>query len=55
MEKTHKSKLSSRFKRHLSGKRVICLDIPDNYTYMQEELVQLLQAKVLRHLPQLKP
>ena len=24
MEKTHKARLSSRFRRHLNGKRVIC-------------------------------
>jgi len=53
MEKSHRSKLSSRFKKHLSGKRVICLDIPDDYQYMQPELVQLLKTKVLRHLPNL--
>jgi predicted protein tyrosine phosphatase len=32
MEKTHLSKLRSRFKRQLRGdQRVICLDIPDDY------------------------
>lgn len=50
MEKTHRSKLSAKFKRHLDGKRVICLDIPDDYEYMQAELVQLLLAKVSRFL-----
>jgi len=50
MEKTHKSKLSSRFKRHLNGKRVICLDIPDEYEYMQPELIKLLELKAGRFL-----
>jgi predicted protein tyrosine phosphatase len=45
MEKAHRSKLSKRFKRHLNGKRVICLDIPDEYDFMQPELVRLLEAK----------
>lgn len=45
MEKAHRSKLSKRFKRHLNGKRVICLDIPDDYEFMQPELVRLLEAK----------
>jgi predicted protein tyrosine phosphatase len=45
MEKAHKNRLSTRFKRHLNGKRVICLDIPDDYDYMQPELVKLLEAK----------
>ncbi len=50
MEKTHRNKLSARFKIHLNGKRVICLDIPDDYEYMQPELVKLLVAKAGRFL-----
>jgi len=45
MEKTHRNRLAKRFQRHLNGKRVICLDIPDEYDYMQPELVSLLEAK----------
>lgn len=51
MERAHRSKLSTRFKRHLNGQRVICLDIPDNYAYMDPALVSLLLAKVPRFLP----
>lgn len=43
MEKVHRSRLS---KRHLNGKRIVCLDIPDDYDYMQPELVRLLEKKV---------
>lgn len=50
MEKVHKKRLSSKFSAHLRGKRVICLDIPDEYDYMQPELIQLLKAKVGRFL-----
>lgn len=50
MEKAHRKRLSARFRAHLNGKRVICLDIPDDYDYMQPELVSLLQAKVGRLL-----
>jgi predicted protein tyrosine phosphatase len=50
MEKTHLSKLSKRFKKHLNGKRVVCLDIPDDYEYMQAELVKLLEARVGKFL-----
>ena len=46
MEKAHRSRLQQRFRAHLNGKQVICLDIPDNYEYMQPELVALLEAKV---------
>lgn len=52
MEKAHRSKLSARFKRHLNGKRVVCLDIPDEYEYMQPELIKLLESKVGRFLKQ---
>jgi predicted protein tyrosine phosphatase len=51
MEKAHKTKLSARFKPHLAGKRVVCLGIPDNYQFMQPELVNLLRTKVTPHLP----
>jgi predicted protein tyrosine phosphatase len=50
MEKVQKKRLSSKFSAHLNGKRVICLDIPDEYSYMQPELIQLLEAKVGRFL-----
>jgi len=50
MEKAHRNRLSMRFKAHLNGKRVICLDIPDDYEYMQPELIKLLEAKVGRFL-----
>lgn len=50
MEKAHRTRLSMRFKPYLNGKRVICLDIPDDYEYMQPELIKLLEAKVGRFL-----
>lgn len=50
MEKTHRRKLSNKFKAHLKNKRVICLDIPDDYAYMQPELIELLEQKVGRLL-----
>jgi predicted protein tyrosine phosphatase len=52
MEKVHRSKLTRRFRRHLDGKRLICLDILDNYAFMDPALVQLLEAKVRHFLPQ---
>ena len=51
MEKAHRSKLSQKFKACLKDKRVVCLDIPDEYDYMDPVLVQLLQSKVSRFLP----
>lgn len=51
MERAHRSKLQKRFRSALNGKRVICLEIPDDYEYMDPALVQLLETKVARHLP----
>jgi predicted protein tyrosine phosphatase len=50
MEKAHRSKLAQRFKAYLNGKKIVCLDIPDNYEFMQPELVALLEKKVGPHL-----
>jgi predicted protein tyrosine phosphatase len=45
MEKKHRRWLATRLKRHLNGKRGISLDIPDDYAYMQPELISLLESK----------
>jgi predicted protein tyrosine phosphatase len=50
MEKKHRVRLNTAFRRHLNGKRVVCLDIPDNYEYMQPELVRLLEQRAGRFL-----
>ena len=50
MEKAQRAKLASGFRAALKGKRVVCLDIPDNYAFMDPALVQILEAKVGRHL-----
>ncbi len=46
MEETHRSMLSKKFRPHLKDKRVICLDIPDQFDFMDPVLVRLLEAKV---------
>ncbi|MBX3476133.1 MAG: hypothetical protein KF910_00835 [Brevundimonas sp.] len=50
MERSHPAKLNRRFRDRLRGKRVVCLDIPDDYGFMQPELVALLEQRVGRHL-----
>jgi len=50
MEKAHRNKLARKFRKHLGGKRVICLDIPDEYEFMDPVLVRLLEDRVGRHL-----
>ncbi len=47
MEKVHRSSLSKNFQPWLKNKRVVCLDIPDEYDYMEPALVELLKQKVL--------
>jgi len=51
MERAHLRRLKQRFGRHLRDVRVVCLDIPDDYGYMDPELVALLLRKVPPLLP----
>jgi len=48
MEKAHRNKISKKYKELLKDKRLVVLEIPDNYECMQPELIQLLKAKVSR-------
>ena len=50
MERAHRARLQRRFRAHLRRARVVCLDIPDDYAFMQPELVALLEKKVPPHL-----
>ncbi len=50
MDKSHKNKISKRFREHLKNKKVGVLDIPDIYGYMEPILVQLLEKKVPRYV-----
>lgn len=51
MERRHKRKLSEKFQRYLKGKKVVSLDIADEYDYMEPRLVDLLTVKVAPYLP----
>jgi predicted protein tyrosine phosphatase len=51
MEKAHRSKVQKRFRAYLNGKRLICLDIPDEFEFMDPMLVKLLQTRLARYLP----
>jgi predicted protein tyrosine phosphatase len=51
MEKTHRNKLLSKFKCSVKNQKVVCLDITDEYEFMDPALVKLLTVKVTRHLP----
>nr|WP_275422899.1 protein tyrosine phosphatase [Paenibacillus mucilaginosus] len=46
MERKHIQRLKEKFPMGLQGKKLICLDIPDEYGYMDEELIGLLESSV---------
>jgi predicted protein tyrosine phosphatase len=50
MEKVHRVRLNRKFGKHLAGKRVVVLDIPDDYAFMDQELVRLLEARCAPYL-----
>lgn len=53
MERTHARKVREQHGVRLRA-RMVCLDIPDIYEYMQPELVAVLERKVKPHLKRKK-
>lgn len=51
MEQAHRRKLQTRHRKALAGKRVVVLDIPDNYAFMEPRLIASLEAKMRPWLP----
>ena len=52
MERAHRNKLSKKFRAYLGHKRIICLDIPDEFDYMDPALVKIFEAKAGRFFRQ---
>lgn len=50
MEKSHQNQLLKKFEAASTGKKIVCLHIPDEYTYMDPHLVQLLRLRVRAYL-----
>jgi len=46
METSHRNRINKRFKQYLAGKRIVVLNIPDEYEFMQPALVAMLERKV---------
>ena len=46
MEEKHQSRLRASFRQGLTGKRMVVLDIPDDYRFMDPDLVALLLEQV---------
>ncbi len=50
MEKSHRNRISKKYKELLKGKRLVCLEIPDVYERMQPELIKLLESKIPKYI-----
>lgn len=50
MEKKHTRRLRDKFADSLRNKQVICLDIPDDYRFMDEELIEILKSRVSEYI-----
>ena len=46
MEEKHKSQLVAEFSRMIEGERIHVLNLPDQYKYMNPELVEQLEQSV---------
>ena len=46
MEKRHKQRLIERFPLETRSRNIVILDIPDDYQYMDEELVGMIRISV---------
>lgn len=51
MESTHRNRLNRKFGKSLAGKRVVVLNIPDDYDYMDPVLVDLLKKRCAPYIP----
>lgn len=45
MERIHRTRLNQAFPRALKGKKIVVLGIPDNYEFMDDDLVSILKQK----------
>jgi len=50
MEKVHKEKIMLKFGDLLNDKKIIVLNIPDEYEYMEDELVKMLRDQVQAYI-----
>lgn len=50
MEKKHRNWIGKKFREYFKSKRIVILGIPDEYEFMQPELVALLKGKMEKYL-----
>ena len=46
METSHRNRITRRFKKYLAGKRIVVLNIRDEYEFMQPALITVLERKL---------
>jgi predicted protein tyrosine phosphatase len=50
MEKKHLRRLKDRFSSSMNSKSIKILDIPDDYNFMDEELIEILKSRVSEYI-----
>ncbi|MEM7358942.1 MAG: phosphotyrosine protein phosphatase [Pseudomonadota bacterium] len=50
MEKKHKQRINAKFNRLVEYKKIVVLDIPDEYQFMDNELVAIIESSIDHHL-----
>lgn len=50
MERKHVRRLKDKFSEALASKPIHCLDIPDDYRFMDEELIEIFKARVSEYV-----
>ena len=50
MERKHLQILRAKFSRIIEYKTIVCLDIPDDYSFMDPDLIELLGEKLAAYL-----
>ena len=50
MEKRHREQLRERFPMVISNNNLVVLNIPDEYQYMDDELIETIKSSVAQHI-----
>jgi predicted protein tyrosine phosphatase len=50
MEKKHKQRIQEKFPKDSEGKNIVILHIPDEYQFMDAELIEEIKAKVNEYI-----
>lgn len=50
MENYHRNKVYKKFKQYFKNKRLIVLNIPDEFEYMEPALINILKTRVNRYI-----